>query len=95
MRTDPQKFVVGDEWAYRPRDESASERVRIIAITMKKASARVEVAFVDDPEGRVESVPGSRLRVPWSEVESFDASMANWQRIDDIDLDNTEEACVE
>lgn len=95
MRVDPQRFVVGDDWAYRLRDESPSERVRIVAVTLKKASSRVDVVFVDDPDERVESVPGSRLRVPWGEVESFDALMANWQRIDDLDLDDTERACVE
>ena len=70
MRTDPQRFAVGDEWAYRLRDDSPSERVRIIGITRKKTSARLDVTFLDDPEERVEKIPGTRLRVPWSEVES-------------------------
>ena len=52
------RFVVGDEWVYRMRDDSASERVRILAVTPKKNSARLEVMFVDDPDGRVENGPG-------------------------------------
>jgi hypothetical protein len=95
MKVDPSRFVVGDEWAYRQRDDSASERVRIVTITMKKTSARLEVAFLDDQDGRVENVPGSRLPVPWGEVTSYDAMMANWKRIDELALDRTEEACVE
>jgi hypothetical protein len=37
----------------------------------------------------------SRLRVPWNEVGPFDALMASWQRIDDLTLDDTEQACTE
>jgi hypothetical protein len=95
LRFDPSRFVVGDEWAYRLRDDSASERVRILTVTPKKASARIDVVFVDDPDGRVDNVAGTRLRVPWREVAAFDALMANWQRIGDLELDSTEEACVE
>lgn len=80
---------------YRLRDDSPSEPVRILAIMPKKTSARLDVSFLDDPGERVENVPGTRLRVPWSERESFDALMANWQRISDLELDDTEQACVE
>ncbi|SCE95476.1 hypothetical protein GA0070618_2187 [Micromonospora echinospora] len=66
-----------------------------MAVTPKKTSARVEVRFLDDPDGRTENVPGSRLRVPWAEVAQFDATMSNWQRLNDLELDNTEQACVE
>ncbi|MBG0565382.1 hypothetical protein [Actinoplanes aureus] len=95
MGFDASRFVVGDEWVYRARDAAASERVRIQAVIPKKASARIGVFFVDDPAGRVENVPGSRLRVPWSGVAAYDAVMANWRRIDDRPLDSVEEAGVE
>ncbi|MEU8311314.1 hypothetical protein [Micromonospora sp. NPDC049033] len=95
MRIDPSRFTVGDEWAYRQSDHAPSERVRILAVEPKKTSARLEIRFLDDPDERVEKIPGSRLRVPWNEVGTFDALMANWQRIDDLSLDHTEEACVE
>ena len=95
MYFDASRFVVGDEWVYRARDAAASERVRIQAVIPKKASARVELLFVNDPAQRVEKVPGSRLRVPWAEVVAYDAVMANWRRIDDRQLDDVEEAGVD
>ncbi|WP_431728471.1 hypothetical protein [Verrucosispora sp. TAA-831] len=95
MRIDPSRFVPGDEWAYRARDNAPSERVQILVATPTKTGARVEVRFLDDLDGRTEDVPGSRLRVPWSDVASLDAMMANWQRINDLELDDTEQACVE
>ncbi|MGW1056949.1 hypothetical protein [Micromonospora rubida] len=55
----------------------------------------MQVRFLDDPDERTENVPGSRLRVPWTEVAKFDAMMANWQRLNDLDLDGTEQAGVE
>lgn len=95
MRFDASRFVVGDEWAYRARDDAASERVQIQALTPKKASVRVDIVFVDDPEKRVENVPGARLRAPWTEVEAYDALMRNWRRIDNLKLDDVEEGCTE
>ncbi|MEU0556764.1 hypothetical protein [Dactylosporangium sp. NPDC006015] len=84
-----------DEWAYRLRDTAASERVRIEAISPKKSSVRVDVAFLDDPDMRVENVPAARLRVPWDEVQTFDALMDNWRRLGEFELDDVEQACVE
>jgi len=57
MSPDPGRFVIGDEWVYRLRDGAASERVRILAVVPKKSSVRLDVAFLDDPAERVESVP--------------------------------------
>ncbi|GHJ50610.1 hypothetical protein Cs7R123_79520 [Catellatospora sp. TT07R-123] len=94
MRVDPSQYVVGDEWAYRARDNAPSERVRIVSVTPGKQSVRVEVAFSDDPQRKSETVPGSRLRVRWEGVEAYDALMANWQRIDDCVLDEVEQSCV-
>lgn len=95
MAFDAARFIVGDEWAYRARDDAPSERVKIRAVTPKKHSARVEIRFLDDPDGRIENQPAARLRVPWASVAAYDLLMANWQRIDDHTLDGVEDACVE
>ena len=94
MAFDVSQYVVGDEWAYRVRDTEPSERVRIKAITPKKASASVEVEFVDDAARRVQTVSSSRLKVRWSGVEAYDARQADWQRIDDFELDSVERSAV-
>lgn len=94
MRADPSCYVAGDVWAYRARDNAASERVRIVSVIPGKQSARVEIAFLDEPQRPIEKVPGSRLRVRWEGVEAYDILMANWQRIDDSDLDDVERWCA-
>jgi hypothetical protein len=91
---DASLFVVADVWAYRARDDSPSEQVQIQAVTPKKNSARIDIIFLDDPDQRVENVPASRLRVPWDQVSGYDESMANWQRVDDLALDDVERRCV-
>src|SRR5690242_15509690 len=94
MRVDPSLYAAGDVWAYRARDNAASERVRIVSVIPGKQSARVEIAFLEEPQRPAEKVPGSRLRVRWEGVEAYDALMANWQRIDDSDLDDIEHSGV-
>lgn len=94
MRFDLSQYIIGDVWAYRARDNAVSERVRIVSVIPGKQSARVEVIFADQPERAAETVPGSRLRARWDDVEVFDALMANWQRIDDCVLDDVEQSCV-
>jgi hypothetical protein len=81
MKTDPSRFAVGDEWVYRVREYEPSERVRILAVTLNKNTARLDVIFPDDPTQRVENIPGSRLRAPWSEAARHNTLMANWHRI--------------
>jgi hypothetical protein len=95
MTRDLSRFVVGDEWAYRLRDDAPSEHVQIVAVVPKRTTARLDILFLDDRGGRVENVPSSRLRVRWSEVARYDSVMANWARIDDYRLDSTERACAE
>jgi hypothetical protein len=86
---------VGEEWAYRLRSHAPSERVRVLEIERRKQSTRAVVEFLGDARnGRIENVPAGRLRVPWSEVTAFDVLMANWQRIDDYKLSQTEEHAV-
>ncbi|TFC16568.1 hypothetical protein E3O46_18100 [Cryobacterium glucosi] len=43
----------------------------------------------------VENIPGGRLRGPWSGVREYDALWANWQRINDFDLTETEQDATE
>jgi len=91
---DASQYVVGHEWAYRVRDTEPSERVRIKAVTPKKASASIEVEFLDDDSHRVQTVPSARLKVRWSNVEAYDAQQAAWQRINDYELDSVERSAV-
>ncbi|GAA0902696.1 hypothetical protein Vau01_111910 [Virgisporangium aurantiacum] len=92
MAFDASLYVVGDEWAYRLRDTAPSERVRIKAVTPKKVTASIEVEFLDD--GRRETVPSTRLKARWADVETYDAQQADWQRINDFDLDSVEQSAV-
>lgn len=86
---------VGDEWIYRRRPYSPSERVRIIDIEKRKQTIRVDIEFLDgDKAGVCENVPGTRLPRPWNHVGEYDELMANWQRLDQDVLDETEESAV-
>lgn len=93
-RNDP--VAVDEEWAYRARDSAPSERVRVVNIVWKKSTGRIDVEYLDgEKTGEQENVPAGRLRVPWAEVSEFDARMADWERIEDVTLDDTEQGCVE
>lgn len=84
--------IVGQEWIYRLRDSAPSERVRIVSVPESKKNQRVGIQFVDGERvGTMEQSPARRLRAPWSEVRIFDELMANWERIDQFDLTETEE----
>lgn len=86
---------VGDKWIYRQRPYSPSERVRIVGIEKRKQTTRVDVEFLDgDKAGARENVPGTRLPRPWSDVGEYDELMANWQRLDQDALDETEDWAV-
>jgi hypothetical protein len=87
---------VGDEQIYRVRDYAPSERVRVLAIQPRKRSPRYDVEFLDgEKAGKRESIPGNRLRGPWSGVSAYDELMANWERLDQSELTDHEEAAVE
>jgi hypothetical protein len=93
---DAARFPAGSEWAYRRRDDAPSERVRVLKVQARQNSGRADIEFLDDREPRrAETVPASRLRVPWDQVDGFDEVMANWARLDDVDLDEAEQAAVE
>ncbi|MEU8158774.1 hypothetical protein [Micromonospora parva] len=96
MAFDASQYVVGDDWAYRSRDTAPSERVRIKAVTPKKASASIEVEFLDDDGAghRLQTVSSARLKARWADVEAYDARQADWQRIDDFELDSVERSAV-
>ncbi|MEU8655795.1 hypothetical protein, partial [Actinoplanes philippinensis] len=93
MAFDASRYVVGDEWVYRLRDTEPSERVRIKAVIPKKTTASIEVEFLDDGD-RVQTVPSSRLKTRWANVEAYDAQQAAWQRIADFELDSVEQSAV-
>lgn len=86
---------VNDEWIYRKRPYSSSERVRIVDIERRKQTIRVDIEFLDgDKAGVHENVPGTRLPRRWSDVAAYDELMANWQRLSGSDIDETEESAV-
>ena len=86
---------IGDEWIYRLRHYSPSERVKIVGIEKRKQTTRVDIEFLDgDKAGLVDNVPGTRLPRPWSHVAKYDELMANWQRLDHDSLDETEDWAV-
>jgi hypothetical protein len=63
-----------------------------VGIEKRKRTTRIDIRFLDgDKAGLVENVSGSRLPIPWSGVAGYDELMANWQRLDNDDLDETGE----
>lgn len=95
-RFDAARFPPGSEWAYRRRDDAPSERVRVLRVQARQNSGRADIEFLDDQEpGRTETVPASRLRVPWDQAAAFDELMANWARLADLTLDDTEQDAIE
>ena len=86
----------GDEWVYRLRDEAPSERVRIIETTMNRHHGRATIEHLDGKNaGRIEVVPGTRLRAPWSEVARYDEKMSAWARLDSEPMTEVETYATE
>ncbi|RRJ85585.1 hypothetical protein EG850_12760 [Gulosibacter macacae] len=86
---------VGEELIYRLRDYSLSEHVRVVEIDTRKKTPRYVVEFLDgDNAGAQENVPGGRLRGNWSDVAAYDELMANWERIDQVELTDSEQTAV-
>jgi hypothetical protein len=86
---------VGDEAIYRLRDYAPSERVRIVAFDGRKKNPRHEMEFLNDRNGGTqENVPDGRLRGPWAGVAQDDELMANWERLDRVQLTDHEESAV-
>ncbi|MCF8785240.1 hypothetical protein [Rhodococcus ruber] len=84
---------IGEYWVYRKSDNAPSERVEVLGVTAHGRKQRAEINFVDAAD-RVETVPLNRLRTPWSNVHSFDESMANWEKLAAPDLHNVEEEAI-
>ena len=86
---------IGEEWIYRLKTYSPSERVKILDIEKRKQTTRVDIEFLDSERGgRRENVPGARRHGLWSTVARYDERMANWQRLCSDDIDDTEESAV-
>lgn len=85
----------GQEWAYRLRDDSPSERVQILALHQEARRFRVEIRHRDGiASGREENVPRGRLKVPWQEVPQYDATMAGWSRLKAESIDKNESSAM-
>lgn len=94
-KTEPVLPSPGEFWAYRKHDDAASEQVHILNVLRDKYKVRVEIEFVDGANaGKAQTVSGSRLPVPWRDVDAYDRLMANWQRLETETVDEVEEfAC--
>ncbi|WP_037183867.1 hypothetical protein [Rhodococcoides fascians] len=82
---------VGDEYVYRLKDDSPSERVRIVSLGPPKQHRRIVVEFGD---GTTEDVPVRRLKAPWSKVEQYDRDEEVWTRFRAVDYEPGEELAV-
>jgi hypothetical protein len=86
---------IGDECIYRLKVFGPSERVKVLGLEKRKQTTRVDVEFLDGERAGVrDNVPATRLHGPWSVVAQFDERMANWERLDHSDIDETEESAV-
>ena len=71
----------GEAWAYRARQADALVEVVAMKIGSRRPF-RVLVGFVDPSfEGLEEWVPPARLKVPWAEVEAFEAKERRWAAV--------------
>lgn len=92
LRADP---VAGEEWAYRRRDDAASERVLVVALHRQGQKFRADIKHLSgDNAGLEENVPRSRLRVPWDEVGDYDALMEGLGRLRSEALTEAEESAL-
>lgn len=86
---------VGEELIYRLRDYAVSERVRVASIDTRKKTPRYVVEFLNgEKAGTQENVPAARLHGSWADVAAYDELMANWERIDQAELTDTEQSAV-
>lgn len=86
---------IGQEWIYRLKVFSPSERVKILAVEKRKQTTRVDIKFLDGERvGQCDNVPANRLHGLWSTVTEYDERMANWQRLGSSELDEVEESAA-
>lgn len=85
----------GQEWAYRVRDDAPSSRVQVLALQREGRKFRIEVRHLDgSAAGTTENVPRNRLKVPWSEVSSYDTAMEGWKTLRKQSLDSIESSAL-
>jgi hypothetical protein len=85
----------GQEWAYRLRDDSPSEKVQIVALHQEARRFRVEIRHLDGTaSGREENVPRGRLKVPWEEAAQYDTTMDGWRRLRTESIDKNESSAM-
>jgi hypothetical protein len=74
---------VGEEWAYRARAVDPLVAVTVLKVGVQRPP-RVLIRFLDASfEGREEWVPTARLKVAWSDVDSYTAREAKWNVVRD------------
>ena len=84
---------IGDEWIYRRKTYSPSQRVKILGIEKRKQTTRIDIELLDGERiGLHDNVARSRLHGLWSTVVECDERMANWQRLSGSDIDDSEES---
>ncbi|WP_146755311.1 hypothetical protein [Arthrobacter sp. AQ5-05] len=92
MKIDPNS---GEEWAYRRRDDAASERVLVRALHRQGQKFRADIRHLSgDKVGLEENVPRGRLHVPWDEVGDYDALMEGLGRLRAEALTKAEESAL-
>lgn len=92
LRADP---VAGEKWAYRRRDDAASERVLVGALHRHGQKFRADIKYLSgDKTGLEENVPRNRLRVRWDEVGDYDALMEGLECLRTEALTKAEESAL-
>lgn len=81
MPHDLAELAVGDRWAYRQRKKDPATCVEVLRLGTSKPP-RVLVKFEgDEHEGRQEWVPPGRLKVPWADVDEWQAKEQRWSAL--------------
>jgi len=74
---------IGEEWAYRARQQDEVTQVRIMRIGTNRPP-RVLIRFMEDRfEGREEWVSPARLKTTWDKVDEWVADDQRWTAIRD------------
>lgn len=74
--------IQGQVWVYRKRDTAVSEQVLIESVHREQHKFRVGIRFLSgEKQGVRENVPRIRLKVPWVEVETYDALMDGLEKL--------------
>jgi hypothetical protein len=91
-----ERMDVGDEYVNRMKDDSPSERVRIVSLGPPKQHRRIVVEHLDgERAGETQDVPVRRLKAPWSEVERYDRQQEMFARFGAIEYEIGEEAAAQ